>query len=213
MCPYRDGFAAPFFMNHILCHIRNNILRGLLAVIPIFLTVFSLFFIHRHLDVTVMRFLDQYYSFRHIPGIGLAVVLIFLLFVGIVVSYWVGRQIFKVIDAFFMSIPVIKQVYALAQQMGSRLSSDDNHNVFKKTVLINYPNAQQWTIGFQTGLLPQPATGKQLMTVYVPYAHPMFGFVYLVDPVQVLDPGWSVEEGLKMVATLGLIAPHRVATA
>ena len=193
-------------MNHFFLHIRQNIFRGLLAMIPISLSLLALFFLSQQIDRRVMVFLDQYYDFKHIPGFGIAVLLFFLLFIGIVVSHLVGRNILKGVDAVFMSLPVIKQIYSLAKLMSNKVSLDDNHEVLKKTLLINYPNANQWTIAFLTGRVKREED-KDLLTVFVPYAHPVFGFVFLVEESKVIDPGWPVDQGLKMIVTLGLVAP------
>ena len=197
-------------MNKFFQHIRVNMGRGLLAVIPLFLSVVAVALLYKLIDKRVMVFLDQYFDVHHIPGFGVLILLFFLLLIGLITSNVVGRRLLRVVEYISVRIPFVKQVYSVSKQIGDVLGSTQGRDVFRKAVLVNYPNANQWTIALLTGRMKDKNTGEDWLKVYIPMAHPVIGFVYMVKEKQVLYPGWSVEEALKMVVSLGIIAPKTV---
>lgn len=193
-------------MQNIFTHIRSNILRGLFAITPILLCVISVYLLQHFIDRRVMTFLNQYFDTRYIPGLGIVILLLMLLLIGYIVTNVIGRSLLKAIDDITSRIPVIKEIYILARQISDVLSKRDG-NVYQKTVLVNYPNPDQWSIAFLAGKVKDNQTGKDVYKVYIPMAHPVIGFVYFAEEKSVVDPGWSVQDGFKMILTLGLVAP------
>ena len=195
-------------MNKIFRHIRTCIIEGFFAAIPLILCVFAIGLLYHLIDKNIITFLDHYFDVHQIPGFGIFLLLLLLMFIGVVVSYTVGKQLLQLIEFILAHVPFINQIYALSKKVSDILGKD--HEVFKKTVLINYPNANQWTIALMVGKIKDLKTGENWFKVYVPMAHPLIGFVYLVKESQTLDPGWSAEEGFKMAVSLGLISPKTV---
>ena len=197
-------------MNKFFQHIRMNVVRGLLAVIPLFLCTVAAILLYKLIDKRVMVFLDQYFDVHHIPGFGILLLLAFLFLIGLIVSNVVGRRLLQWIEYISARIPFVKQVYSVSKQIGDVLGSTQGRDVFRKAVLVNYPNANQWTIALLTGRMKDKNTGEDWLKVYIPMTHPIIGFVYVVKEKQVLYPNWSVEEALKMVVSVGIIAPKTV---
>ena len=81
-------------MNRTVRHVRRQILRGLLAVIPLALTYFVLRLIYVVVDQRVARLIERWCGFR-IPGLGLLLVLVLLYLAGLLASHWLGRQAFE----------------------------------------------------------------------------------------------------------------------
>ncbi len=192
----------------IWSHFKKYTLRGVLAFAPVILCVLVLLFLYHQIDKRIMSLLNQYIDTRHIPGLGILILLLLLLALGYVATNVIGRRLLKLVDKTTSRIPFIREIYRLTRQIGDILGKKGG-DVYKKTVLVNYPNANQWSIAFLAGKVKDEISGKELFKLYIPMAHPVVGFVYLAEEKSIVDPGWSVQDGFKMVLTLGLVAPKQ----
>ncbi len=193
-------------MQNFFTHLRTNIFRGIFAIIPVLLCVIALELLYHLIDKRILAFLNQYIDTKHIPGLGLLILLFILFLIGYIVTNVMGRRILKMFDRITARIPFIREIYLLTRQISDVLGKKGG-DVYKKTVLVNYPNANQWSIAFLAGKVKDQTSGKDWYKVYIPMAHPVIGFVYLAEEKSLIDPGWSVQDGFKMVISLGLIVP------
>jgi uncharacterized membrane protein len=82
---------------------------------------------------------------------------------------------------------------------------------FRDVVLIEYPRRGIWTIGFLTGTtsaLIRQQSQDDLVNVFVPTTpNPTSGFLLFLprDDVHILD--MTVEDGLKLVISGGIVTP------
>ena len=156
-----------------------------------------------------MKFLNQYIDIRQIPGLGILLLLISLYFIGLIFSNVLGRQIFRFIDNVAERIPIIKFIYGVGKQLSETLSmTDPQKQAFKKAVFVSAFSGNGWMLGFVTGSI-KDHHGAELLKVFVPSApHPLTGIIFIVKPSQILECGWTVEEALKMVVSIGIVSPE-----
>ncbi len=199
-------------MKNIVNHFRRNILRGLLAVIPIVLCTIAIQLLYVLIDKRVVGFFDNFFSVRHIPGLGILLVLVCLYLIGIIASNIIGRQFFKLIEGITNRIPLIKPIYAVGKQLSHSLSiGEEEKQAFKKSVLVNVNNHGVWAPAFITGYIKDKKTHEDMYMVFVPSVpNPTTGFAFVVKPSQTFDPGWTIEECLKAVMSAGIIAPAEI---
>lgn len=199
-------------MKNIVNHFRRNILRGLLAVIPIVLCAIAIQLLYVLIDKRVMGLFDNFFSLRYIPGLGILLVLVCLYLIGIIASNIVGRQFFKLVEGITNRIPIIKPIYAVGKQLSHSFSmGEDGKQAFKKAVLVNVNQHGVWSPAFITGYIKDKKTHEELFLVFVPSVpNPTTGFAFVVKPSQTLDPGWSIEECLKAVMSAGIITPGEI---
>ena len=198
-------------MKKLFIHIGIYILRGILAVIPLFLCWTAIWLLRKFIDQQVLKFLAQYIDIRQIPGLGIVLLLLSLYIIGLIFSNVLGRQIFKFIDNVAQRIPIIKFIYGVGKQISDTLSmTDPQKQAFKKAVLVNTFNGNGWMLGFVTGNM-KDQNGEEMLKVFVPAVpHPLTGIIFIVKPSQTLDCGWSVEEALKMIVSAGIISPEAI---
>ena len=196
-------------MQNIFRHIQLYIIRGVLAVIPLVLCAGATALLYKLIDKKVMGFLDRFVDVRHVPGFGILLLLALLFFIGLAASSIFGRQMLGLIEYVSSRIPGVKQIYSMSKQVGDVLASERGKDMFKRAVLVNYPDAGQWTAALVAGHVRDQHTGEEWLKVYVPMAHPLIGFMFLVQEKNVKDPGWPVEEVLKMVVSFGLLTPKK----
>ena len=158
-----------------------------------------------------MNFLEQYIDIRHIPGLGIFLLLLSLYLIGLVFSNVLGRQILHFIGGFIERIPVVKFIYQLGKQLSESFSLASDKQAFQKVLLVKSTSHEGWMVGFLTGTIKDSATGEQLLRVLIPATHnPLLGYIILIKPEQTRDPGWSVEETIKALVSVGIIFPSEI---
>ena len=199
-------------MKPVVAHIRSYIFRGLLAVIPLLLCGITLQLLYVLIDKRVIGFLDNFIELRYIPGLGVLLVLVFLYLTGLIASNIIGRQFFRLIESITKRIPLIQPIYAVGKQLSHSLSlGEGEKQAFKKAVLFNINNQGSWVPGFITGYIKDLKTEEELILVFIPTTpNPTTGFVFATKPSQILDPGWTIEEGIKAVVSAGIITPGEI---
>lgn len=198
-------------MTKFLKHIEFCILRGAVASIPLFLCYLAITLLYNLVDRKAVAFLNRYVDVQMIPGLGLLLVLLILYLIGLIVGNIFGKSLLKGIEIITERIPVIKVIYGVGKQLSQSLDVSNEKSGFKKTVLVNLNQNNMLVPGFVTGVMIDESTGEEKTLVFLPTApSPTQGFVTAVSKGQIIDPGWTVEEGLKIVVSAGIIAPKSI---
>lgn len=201
---------------------KKYLIAGLLVWLPLTLTIWVLTSVLGLLDGMFGWFLTATQAvlpasataplemLRRIPGLGLVVTLVALLLTGIfatnIVGQWWLRQGSKLLNR----IPIVKSIYNSIKQVSDTLFSSSG-NAFREAVLVQYPREGAWTIAFVTGK-PGGETAHHLpgdyLSVYVPTTpNPTSGFFLMVPRRDVIELAMSVDEALKYVISMGVVAP------
>jgi uncharacterized membrane protein len=146
----------------------------------------------------------------NIPGLGIVLTVVIVLVTGIVVANLAGRKLVGVWEALLARIPLVRSVYSASKQVLETVFGAGGQS-FRKVLMIEYPRRGLYTLAFQTGVgvgEVQDKTEQELITVFVPTTpNPTSGFVILVPRDEVLELDMSVEDGLKMIMSLGVVTP------
>ena len=201
---------------------KKYLLAGLLVWLPLTLTVWVLSSVLGLLDGVFGWFISATQavlpqaatapleSLRHIPGLGLVVTLVALLLTGIFATNIVGQWWLRQGSRLLNRIPIVKSIYNSIKQVSDTLFSSSG-NAFREAVLVQYPREGAWTIAFVTskpgGEAAQHLPGDYL-SVYVPTTpNPTSGFFLMVPRRDVIELAMSVDEALKYVISMGVVAP------
>jgi uncharacterized membrane protein len=203
--PRRTSFAR---------RIRNYLLTGLFVIGPTALSLWALFWLLNRVDNLLGQYLRfEFFDYRRIPGAGLLVTLVLLGFIGWIAS-WIGaRSLFGAWEGLLSRIPGIGILYGSARSLGEALL-DKKREPFRHVVLVPWPHPGVWRVGFVTGSTP-PAVrqqlGQEVEVVFVPHTpNPASGFVHYVPRKDVIYLDWTVEEGLKVIISAGVVQPPEV---
>jgi uncharacterized membrane protein len=147
---------------------------------------------------------------QRIPGLGVVVMVIGLLLTGILATNVAGQWALRQGHHLLNRIPIVKSIYNSVQQVSDTLFSSSG-NAFREAVLVQYPRAGCWTIAFVTGR-PGGEAALHLrgdyLSVYVPTTpNPTSGFFLMLPRADVIALAMSVDEALKYVISMGVVAP------
>ncbi len=147
---------------------------------------------------------------RSIPGLGVIVMLLGLLLTGVFATNIFGQWWLRQGHRLLNKIPIVKSIYSSVKQVSDTLFSSSG-NAFRQAVLVQYPRRGSWTIAFVTGK-PGGEAAHHLrgdyLSVYVPTTpNPTSGFFLMVPHAEVITLAMSVDEALKYVISMGVVAP------
>jgi uncharacterized membrane protein len=149
-------------------------------------------------------------TLRHVPGLGVVVLLVGLLLTGAFAANMVGQWWLSQGHRLLVKIPIVKSIYNSVKQVSDTLFSSSG-NAFREAVLVEYPRAGAWTIAFVTGKPGGEAAahlGGDFLSIYVPTTpNPTSGFFLMVPRTDVIVLRMSVDEALKYVISMGVVSP------
>lgn len=194
---------------------KRYFIAGLLIWIPIVITVWVLAWIVGTLDQTLLLLPSSMRPANllgfNLPGLGVILSVAVVLLTGMVAANIIGQRLVRYWDSVLSRIPVVKSIYYSVKQVSDTLFSS-NGQAFRKALLVQYPRANSWTIAFLTGQ-PGGDAARHLadhVSVYVPTTpNPTSGFFLMVPRSDVIELDMSVDEALKYIVSMGVVAPHR----
>ena len=200
----------------IFAKLRGYFLTGVVVTAPIGITFYVAILFIGFIDGKVKNFIPEKYHFDNllpfdIPGIGLLFVLAFLTFIGFLTAGLIGRYVIKLGERIISRLPIIRSIYgALKQIFESVLNSSSKS--FREVVLIEYPRKGIWAIGFITGDTKEEIreiSEMEMVNVFLPTTpNPTSGFLLFLPKKDVQILSMSVEEGIKMVISGGIVTPN-----
>ena len=207
---------------------KKYLLAGLLVWLPLALTIWVVTSALGVLDGIFGWFLtatqavlpaaatEPLETLRRIPGLGLVVTVVALLVTGVFATNIVGQWWLKQGSRLLNRIPIVKSIYNSIKQVSDTLFSSSG-NAFREAVLVQYPREGSWTIAFVTGKPGGEAAHHlvgEYLSLYVPTTpNPTSGFFLMVPRRDVIELAMSVDEALKYVISMGVVAPPMGAVA
>ena len=196
--------------------LRRYLIAGLLVWLPIIATVLVVRFILDLMDQLLPRPLQPEVLLGvHIPGLGALLALLLLLATGLLVTNIIGRGLVRAWEEFMNRIPFVRAVYGGVKSFSTTILSNSG-NSFKKVLLIEYPRAGAWSVGFQTASdmrLSSAQGDEPQVCVFIPTTpNPTSGFIVIVPRSQVIELDMSVDVAMKMIVTLGVVMPTTTAS-
>jgi len=202
----------------LVMRLRNYFLTGLLVTAPPALTIYLAVLFVNFIDSKVRHLIpeeynpEQYLPFA-IPGLGVVVVIIFLMLLGAFTTGYLGRLLVRFWEHMWEKIPFVSGIYSTFKQLFETVFSQKS-NAFRQVVLVEFPRKDVWTVAFVTSDVPYVLSkalhDDDLISVYVPTTpNPTSGYWSLYHKKDVIPLNVSVEDGLKMVISLGIVSKRK----
>lgn len=201
-------------------NLRRYFITGLLIWIPIGITFWVMDFLVGTLDQSLAllpaSWRTEAWVGMHIPGMGVLLTLTIVTLTGLVAANFIGQRLLAYWERLLARIPVVRSIYYGVKQVTDSLLAGNGQS-FRKAVLLQFPQAGCWTVGFVTGKpggeverhLPGDSVG-----VFIPLTpNPTAGYFLLVPVNEVIELEMSVEEALKYIISMGIVPPRAQAQA
>ncbi|MEY2879693.1 MAG: hypothetical protein RLZZ15_2073 [Verrucomicrobiota bacterium] len=200
---------------------RNAFFTGALLLAPLVVTLWAFTKIIDLVGGTFRPLYEDYLplSLQRIPFlwdlVATFVVLALVTLLGYLSHYLFGRVLLRVVERFVQNIPGVGAVYDSVKQIVATFGSN-RKNLFNKVVLVQYPRAGCWSVGFLTNKTQgeaQERAGPDMWTVFVPTTpNPTAGFLLILPRAEIIELEMSVGEGMKMIISGGAVMPPWPAT-
>lgn len=200
--------------------IQKTFIAGILVVLPLTITYLLLKFLFQKVDAIfqpmLINLLDHLpFAGKHItyiPGLGISATIILILAVGIVAKNVVGKELVILMDAILGRIPLVRSIYISSKQFLETISlANSGQGEYNKVVLVEYPRKGLYSLGFvtcdSTGE-PQLVTKENVVNVFIPTTpNPTSGMLIMVPRGDLIPLSMTVEDGLKLVVSAGIVTP------
>ena len=201
---------------------KKYIFTGLLVWLPLAITIWVLmnvvgtldgvftWLLHAVMTVLPTELHQPLLDLRDIPGLSVIILVTALWLTGVAATNIAGQWLVTQSNRVISHIPIVKSIYTSVKQVSDTLFSSSGQ-AFRQAVLVEYPRQGSWTIAFVTGkptgevgaLLPE-----DMLTLYVPTTpNPTSGFMLIVPRSDVRELHMSVDEALKYIISMGVVAP------
>jgi uncharacterized membrane protein len=187
--------------------LRTTFGRGVAVMVPLVITLWVLNMLFTAIDGLISPVFDQILE-RHIPGLGFISMVLLILIVGTLSRNLVGRGLLRAFEHLISSIPLARTIYSAMRDVINAFQPGRKGKSFREVVLVEYPRAGLFTIGFATNeiVISKGNTQDQLISVYIPNPpNPTSGLLVLVPRNEARVLTMTVEEGLKLVLSGGIV--------
>lgn len=185
--------------------IWNTVLKGLVAILPLGLTVYVISW----LAVTAERLFSRAIKVivpegLYWPGLGLLTGLVVLYFVGLAVNAYMVHRLLRVSDKLFARIPVVKTIYLAIRDFMRFFPSSGQGSDLQRVVLVPFGPGK--ILGFVTAesgeMLRRSGDEGETIAVYLPMSYMVGGYTIFLPRDLVEPTSLSVEEGMR-IALMG----------
>jgi uncharacterized membrane protein len=206
--PHKRGFFA---------RLRGSFLTGLVVVAPAVLTVWLIVTVVEFFDARVVPLIPRSYlpdvlATLEIPGLGIAIFLVFTLIVGWLAKGFIGRSLINWSEDIVARMPVVRSIYNALKQIAETVFAQSNTS-FQRACLVEYPRRGIWAVAFistdtKGEIAHKIAGGERMLSVFLPTTpNPTSGFLLFVPESDVKMLDMSVEEAAKLIISAGLVVP------
>ncbi len=131
--------------------------------------------------------------------------------IGLLGSLVVGRQLLNMVDNFIENLPLLKGIYGTTKQVISVFRQGGGGAGFQRVVLVEFPRLGCWTLAFVTNEVTDSNCGQRYLTVFIPMTpNPTSGFFQFFPAESVRETDWTVDQGIKIVLSGGMLAPKEL---
>jgi uncharacterized membrane protein len=193
---------------------KRYLIAGLLVWVPLGVTLLVIRLVVDLTDRVLLLLPAQYQpevllGFKT-PGLGIVLSVVIVLVTGMVVANLFGRTLVAMWERLLARIPFVSKIYHGVKQVMETVLSADGQS-FRKVLLVEYPRKGIWTLAFQSGGSSSEIRhrlGQEVVNIFIPTTpNPTSGFFLVLPREDVIELDMSVDDGLKMIISAGVVVP------
>ena len=193
-----------------VARLRNYFITGIIVLVPIGFTLYlTIFLINISSNLIPEEINPNSYLPFSIPGLEIALSIIFITIIGFISLSFIGKRVLKIINDLLKKIPFLRTIYSAIGQMTESFANKKGKK--KSVVLVQYPRKGSWAVGFATkdnkGEISKK-TNTSLGNVFVPTTpNPTSGFLLMFPKSEIIYLDMSFEEASKFIVSAGTSNP------
>jgi len=198
-----------------LKELRHYFLTGVATLLPVSVTVFVFWFIIVRLGNLFHPLFLVHPWLARLPDwvatlAGFVLFLIIVLLTGWIATGLIGKLSLGWLDKILQRVPIVKSIYGSARQLTDAVFV--SRSSLRRTVIAEYPRVGMFAVGFLTSDEKLTiADGRTALFVFFPTTpNPTSGWLALIPETEVTQTSMSIEEGLKLVVSGGVIKPDGI---
>lgn len=183
-------------MNKLKSHFTKNMLAGLVAILPVGGLILTIGYFESILSNSGLKQLPFY-----IPGLGIILVLVLIYLIGLVLTTFVGKWLWKFVDKLLKKLPILGDLYvSLKQILGY---GEGEEAVFQHTVLVPAQGGSGMELGLVTNRRSLP-DGVEELSVFIPGSpNPTTGRLIMIPADQVQFTEIPVKDTFRVLVAVG----------
>jgi len=193
--------------------LKESFVAGLILVAPLAVTLYIL----RILVSFSLQFIDPLVAELGLietaanvelaaQVLAVALIVSVITALGLLAQWSIGRHLFGNLGRTINIVPLVSTIYGGVRQVATSLVETGSQ--FERTVLVEYPREDVYSIGFVTGggtASFDEATGDRAHSVFLPNSpNPTAGRLVMVPEAEIHETEMSVREGMRMIVTTGI---------
>jgi len=200
-------------LSSIFQKFRDVLVDGLVTILPISITIYLLWLGYNLIDrffgrgtmlgTQLSRSLQRLFGIKWIPGLSVIYTVVVILLLGFISRVYLGKLAQRYVNLALNKLPVVKRIYPPAQEISEAILGRGSFSSFKEVVLIEYPRPNSHTLGFVTNHI-----GNKVSVYIFTAPDPFTGRVILLPEEDVTYLDMKVEEGMKMIISMGISSPE-----
>jgi uncharacterized membrane protein len=190
--------------------IQRQFLAGLAVLLPIGLTVYIVWILFNLVSKGFSPLLVRIPFLQELPHFVVRVISFLITFliiwlIGLVATNIMGKKIIKLSEALLLKAPIVNRIYQTIRQIVQTIIV--SKTALRQVVLVEYPRKGVYTVAFVTNIYEQG--GKKRFSLLIPTTpNPTTGFFAIVPEEEVIPLKMTVEEGMKLIVSAGIITPE-----
>ncbi len=199
----------------LLRRLRYYFLAGFIVRAPIGITVLIAWEFIAFVDDQITPLIPPAYNPEtylpfSIPGLGLVVIFLVVTLIGFLTASILGRTLVGLGEQLVDRMPVVRTIYGALKQIFETVLAQSSDS-FREVVLVEYPRRGLWAVAFVTSTTEGEVahlSADELINIFLPTTpNPTSGFLLFVPRRDVVALAMSVEEGIKLVISGGIVTP------
>ena len=199
--------------------LKNDLIAGLLVVIPLATTIWLTVTIATWVINFLTRIPKQINPFDNLHPIllnlvnlllGFTVPLLFILLTGLMARNFAGRWLLDVGEQILQAIPLAGSIYKTLKQLLETILKDSSGK-FRRVVLVEYPRSGIWSVAFVTGALSHEVAShmtQPMLGIFIPTTpNPTTGWYAIVPENEVINLDMPIEDAFKVIISGGIVSP------
>lgn len=184
--------------------------KGLLTLLPLYLTGYFLWWLLQSIESTFSQFLKPLIGSAYIPGMGLLSALIVVLMIGLLLQIYITQYLNSILNRFIIKLPVLGEIYESLQSIINYLTTPAKPGG-EEVVMVHFEDLNMKILGIVTRTdfshSPKGIGQASFISVYLPMSYQIGGFTIYVPKSSVTPVDLNAKQALKWALLAGIEQP------